>query len=65
MAEKQLSQGSFADAFLGRGVGRNARFEQVAEHFRWERVERLLRPLRASHGRPGCQPCRCSAPLHY
>lgn len=53
MAEKRLGQGSFADAFLGHGVGRNARLERIAEHFGWERFERLLRPLRASHGRPG------------
>lgn len=53
MAEKRLGQGSFADAFLGHGVGWNARLERIAEHFCWERFERLLRPLRASHGRPG------------
>ena len=53
MAEKRLGQGSFVDASLGHGVGRNARLERIAEHFRWERFEGLLRPLRASHGRPG------------
>jgi hypothetical protein len=52
MAKKRLGQGSFVDAFLGHGVGQNARLERIAEHFRWERFERLLGPLRASHGRP-------------
>ena len=47
-----MDQPSFAEAFLGRGVGRNARLEKIAALLDWERIGGLLEAhLTAETGR--------------
>jgi len=54
MAEKQSS---FAEAFLGPGIGRNRRLERIAGLIDWREVERLARQVRAGKtGRPPHDP---------
>lgn len=50
-------QGSFAEAFLGPGIGRNRRLERIAELIDWREVEQLARRVRKGEtGRPPHDP---------
>jgi transposase, IS5 family len=50
-------QGSFAEAFLGPGIGRNRRLERIAGLIEWSEVESLARQVRAGRiGRPPHDP---------
>jgi IS5 family transposase len=53
MGEKRIGAGSFADAFVASGVGRNARLERIEGLFDWSRFATLLKPMRAPSGRKG------------
>jgi len=50
-------QASFAEAFLGPGIGRNRRLERIAELIDWSEVEALARRVRKGEtGRPPHDP---------
>ena len=50
-------QGSFAEAFLGPGIGRNRRLERIAGLIDWSEVEGLARQVRKGEtGRPPHDP---------
>lgn len=51
MGEKQIGAGSFAEAFMAPGVGRNARLDRIEDRFQWGRFEALLKPVRSEMGR--------------
>ncbi len=53
MGEKLVGTGSFADAFVAAGVGRNARLERIEGLFDWPRLAKILKPLRSARGRKG------------
>ncbi len=53
MGEKRIGAGSFADAFMAPGVGRNDRLERIDGLFKWYRFEKLLKPIRSKIGRKG------------
>ena len=53
MGEKRIGDGSFADAFVAPGVGRNARVDRIEDLFNWSRFEKLLKPMRSAQGRKG------------
>ncbi len=53
MGEKRIGQPGFADALVARGAGGNARLDRIEALVSWDRFDRLLRPVRASRGRPG------------
>ena len=53
MGEKQIGTGSFADAFVAPGVGRNDRLDRIEELFDWSHFKKILKPLRSSQGRKG------------
>jgi IS5 family transposase len=53
MGEKRIGDGSFADAFMASGVGRNVRLDRIDGLFNWSRFKKLLKPLRSSQGRKG------------
>ncbi len=53
MGEKRIGSGSFAEAFMAPGVGRNARLDRIEGLFQWPRFEALLKPLRSEIGRGG------------
>ena len=53
MGEKRIGAGSFADAFMAPGVGRNVRLERIDGLFKWCRLETLLKPIRSKIGRKG------------
>jgi len=53
MGEKRIGDGSFADAFMAPGVGRNARLDRIEDLFEWSRFTKLLKPLRSTQGRKG------------
>lgn len=53
MGEKQIGMGSFAEAFVAPGVGRNDRLDRIEGLFKWYRFEKLLKPLRSDIGRKG------------
>ncbi len=48
MGEKRIGDGSFADAFVAPGVGRNARLDRIEDLFNWSRFEKLLKPMRSA-----------------
>jgi IS5 family transposase len=51
------AQGSFAEAFLGPGIGRNKRLERIAALIEWSEVEGLARQVREGRiGRPPHDP---------
>jgi len=51
------AQGSFAEAFLGPGIGRNRRLERIAGLIDWSEVAALARQVRdGRHGRPPHDP---------
>lgn len=53
----RLEQQSFADAFLGPGIGRNRRLERIASLIDWSGVEALAREARPGEtGRPPYAP---------
>jgi len=53
MGEKRIGAGSFADAFVAAGVGRNARLDRIEGLFDWKRLFKLLKPVRSPSGRKG------------
>lgn len=53
MGEKRIGEGSFADAFVASGVGRNERLDRIEELFDWPRLARILKPLRSKYGSKG------------
>ena len=53
MGERQIGAGSFADAFVASGVGRNARLERIDGLFDWFRFASILKPMRARSGSKG------------
>ena len=53
MGEKKIGQGGFVDAFANPRVGVNRRLERIHGQLKWDRFEKLLKPLRSDVGRPG------------
>ena len=53
MGEREIGAGSFADAFIASGVGRNARLERIDGLFDWPRFGSILRPMRSRSGSKG------------
>lgn len=53
MGEREIGAGSFADAFVASGVGRNARLERIDGLFDWPRFGSILRPMRSRSGSKG------------
>jgi IS5 family transposase len=53
MGERRIGSGSFADALMAPGVGRNARLDRIEGLFQWSRFKALLKPLRSELGRKG------------
>ncbi len=53
MGEKRIGAGSFAEAFVAPGVGRNERLDRIDCLFKWYRFEKLLKPIRSEIGRKG------------
>jgi IS5 family transposase len=52
-----MSQPSFVDALLPAGFGRNERLERISALIDWERLGRLLQPVRSGEtGRPPYEP---------
>lgn len=52
-----MAQGSFIEALLPAGFGRNARLERIASLIDWERLGRLVAPIRSGEtGRPPYEP---------
>jgi hypothetical protein len=62
MGEKRIGSGSFADAFMAPGVGRNARLDRIEGLFHWSRFEPLLKPVRPEMGRKG-YPASSNGPM--
>lgn len=57
MARKQTGQSSFADMFVGTGLGANARLEAIDEAFEWSAFEQVLDVIYDNtRGRPSYPP---------